>query len=90
MDLTDNNTFQVVFIICLAISLSGMCLILFFLKKKGVEIHSSKVILTVSLSVLPIAFFPGWLHPQLSVGFKFALTFFSVAVAFQLVSALAY
>lgn len=81
MDLMDNGTFQVVTIVCLGISCGIFCIILFVLKKKGANIQSNKVILTVALLVLPVALLPMWFHPRVSMSFKFILTALSVAVA---------
>ncbi len=79
MDLTDNKTFQIFFVFYLFVSLLIAYTIRYILKKKGVDIDSSKNLLKLGLSVFPIVLLPLWLHPLLSIQFKILLAIAGVA-----------
>jgi hypothetical protein len=80
LDLTDNKTFQIIFVSCLIVAIVGVFTVRAILKNKGVNVDSRKNMLKMGIAGLSIASLPIWLHPSLSIYFK--ITIFIVSIAF--------
>lgn len=70
MDLSNEKTFEHFFLFCFFIGLIYGGVALYVLKRKGVDIRSNKVIVSVTLTALPIGFLPFWLKDNLPWQFK--------------------
>lgn len=81
MDLTDSNTFGILIFVCLFFYCAIGLTIRALLKKKGVDIDSSKNLLKLALGLLPIVAIPFWIHPLLSIQFKLFITLVATAGA---------
>ena len=80
MDLTDNKTFQIFFLLCLGASVIVTYTLWIVLKRKGVDVYLKKNMMLIGIVGAFIVSLPLWLHPSLSIQFKIGLFLIALVV----------